>query len=176
MSQRAVTTGLIVGSLVAAWLRFDAGYLLLGWCVVLMCITGAAIAGILNARRLPSIQLPARVQDLAGRDELTPAEEGEFRDSLQGWHRRQQEMAFREIASAGPEPQIRARAALYFLWLSLIALAVVPRAAIPPAFLSRLPRFLIVVLPIALISIAVAVPLGIRDWRNARKALADGGS
>ena len=176
MSQRVVTVGLIVGSLVAAWLRFDAGSLLLGWGVVLACITGAAVAAILNARRLPSIQLPARVQDLAGRDELTPLEEGEFRDSLQEWHRRQQETAYREIARAGPVPQIRARAALYFLWLSFIVLAVVPRAAVPPAFLSQLPRFVIVMLPIALISVVVAVPLGIRDWRNARKALADGGS
>ena len=173
MSQRVVTTGLIVGSLVAAWLRFDAGSLLLGWCVVLTCLIGAGIAGILNARRLPSIQLPARVQDLAGRDELTPLEEREFRDSLQEWHRSRQEIAFREIARAGPVPQIRARTALYFLWLSLVALVVVPRAAVPPAFLSQLPRFVVVVLPIALISVALAVPLGIRDWRNARKALAD---
>jgi hypothetical protein len=171
MSQRVVTTGLIVAVLVAAWLRFDAAAVVMSWCVVLICLTGAIVAWILHARRLPPTQLPAEVQPLATREELTPREEAQFKGTLQAWHRKQQETAFREIADAGAGPLIRARAALYFLWLSFAALAVLPSAAVPATFLSRLPRFLIVVLPLGLIAVAAAVPLGIRDWRRARNAL-----
>src|SRR5262245_6495169 len=141
MSQRAVTTGLITGSLVAAWLRFDVGSAVRGWCVVLMCITGAAAAWIINSRRLPSIQLPPKVEALAGREDLTAREEAEFRDALREWHRHQQAAAFHELARDGPGSLIRARGALYFLWLSFFALAVVPRGAVPSTFLPQLPRF-----------------------------------
>lgn len=174
MSQRVVTTGLIVGALVAAWLRFDAASVVMSWGVLLICITGAIAAWILQARRLPPTQLPPEVQELAAREELTPREEAQFKGSLQAWHRQQQEAAFREIAREGPGPLIRARTALYFLWLSLFALTILPPSTVPGTFLAPLPRFLIVVLPLGLIAVGVSVPLGIRDWRRARRAIDSG--
>ena len=173
MTQRRIITGLLMGALVAAWLRFDAGAVVLGWCAVLISLTGAIAAWILRARRLPPVQLPAEIQDLATREVLTPHEEAEVTRTLQAWHRKQQEIAFREIERDGPGPLISARTALYFLWLSLFTLAVVPPTAVPATFLSQLPRSVIVVVGLGLMAAAVAVPLGIRDWRRARKALAD---
>lgn len=173
MSERVVATGLVAGALAAAWLRFDAQAVILGWLVIVSCIAGALASWILQARRLPSVQLPAIVEELGQREELTSEEEGRFADALRAWHRDRQDTAFREIARRGPGPLITRRAVLYFLWLSLVILTVVPPAAVPATFLPGLARFIVVALTTAVIAVAVAVPLGIRDWRRARHAVGD---
>lgn len=174
MLRSVITVGLVLGSIVSAWLRFDAGLVALSLIVLLICIVGAIAGWLFDARRAPHIELPSDVQELASRDQLTPAEEKQFADSLQSWHRRQQRQAWREIDRRGPGPLIRLRAAFYYLWLCLFALAVLPPSAIPRDLLSQLPRFAIVLLPLAVTSLAVAVPLGIRDWKRARRSLDDG--
>jgi hypothetical protein len=171
MSPRTVTTGLIVGALVAEWLRFDlhaAGY---SWLIMVICVAGAVVAWIRQARRVPAVQLPPVVEDLGDRTELTPGEERQFADALREWHRGQQDAAFREIAHGSPAPLIAARGALYFLWLSFAILAVVPAGAVPATFVPALPRFVIVALGTALIALTAGVPLGVRDWKRARKAV-----
>ena len=166
MSERVVATGLVAGALAAAWLRFDAQAVILGWLVIVSCIAGAIASWILQARRLPSVQLPAIV-------ELTSEEEGRFADALRAWHRDRQDTAFHEIARRGPGPLITRRTVLYFLWLSLVILTVVPPAGVPATFLPGLARFIVVALTTAVIAVAVAVPLGVRDWRRARHAVGD---
>ena len=169
--QPLVTAGLILGSILAAWFRFDADSLMISWSVVLICIAGAVAGWLFQARRLPHIQLPQEVQELGTRTEFTPEEEARFTDALRAWHQQQQQNAWREIVGQGPGPLIRMRAAFYFLWLSLIALALLPPMAVPSMFLPQLPRFVIVQLPLAATALAIAAPLGIRDWRRAKKAL-----
>lgn len=171
MSERVVATGLVAGALTAAWLRFDAQAVVLSWFVIVSCIAGALASWILQARRLPSVQLPTVVEELGQREELTFQEEGQFADALREWHRNQQDNTFREIARRGPGPLIARRGALYFLWLSLVILTVVPPAVVPATWLPGLPRFILVALATAVIAVAVAVPLGIRDWRRARNAV-----
>ena len=173
MSPTVVTTGLIVAAILAAWLRYDAGSIVLSWVVVFGSIGGAVASWIVRARRLPEIQLPRNVEDLGAREELTPKEEAQFADELRGWHREQQLDAWRVIERQGPGALIRARAALYFLWLALPAIVLLPARALPGTLPVGLPRSVVVLLPLAAVAIAVAVPLGIRDSRRARKALAD---
>jgi hypothetical protein len=71
---------------------------------------------------------------------------------------------------------ITTRAAFYYLWLSAFALTVLPPSFVPNVFTSQLPRFAIVVLSLASVSIAIAVPLGVRDWRRARRSLDSSGT
>ena len=175
MSLRSlITVGLILGSIVSAWLRFDAGLVALSSIVFVICIVVAMAGWWFESRRVPNIELPSDVQELSNRDQLTSAEEKQFADSLQSWHRRQQQQAWSEISRQGPGPLIRLRAAVYYLWLCFFALTVVPPAAVPSAVMSQLPRFAIVLLTLAVAALAFAVPLGIRDWKRARRSLDDG--
>jgi len=169
-----MTVGLILGSILSAWLRFDAGLVALNLIVLLICVIGAFAGWVFASKRVPPIALPSDVQELGSRDQLTSEEDAQFASSLRTWHRRQQHEAWREIARQGPGPQIRLRAAFYYLWLSLFALTIVPPRAVPSLFMSQLPRCAIVLLPLALAALAVAVPLGIRDWRRARRSLDSG--
>ena len=169
--QPLVTAGLILGSILAAWFRFDADSVMMSWSVVMICIAGAVTGWLFQARRVPHIQLPQDVQELGTRTELTPEEEARFTEGLRAWHQHQQQNAWREIVGHGPGPLIRTRAVYYFLWLSLAALALLPPVAVPGVLLPQLPRFLIVQLPLAATALAIAAPLGIRDWRRAKKAL-----
>lgn len=173
MSPRVVTTGLVAGVLVAEWLRFDAHAVAYSWLVIVMGVAGAVTAWILQARRVPAVQLPSVVEAFGDRTDLTPDEEQQFADALREWHRGQQDAAFREIAREGPGPLIAARAALYFLWLSFGILAVVPAAVVRPTFVAALPRFAVVALATALVALTVAVPLGVRDWKRAKKAVGE---
>jgi energy-coupling factor transporter transmembrane protein EcfT len=175
MSQTLVTTGLIVASILAAWLRFDLGWYLLSWLFVLLCIAGAFAAWIARGRRLPPVQLPRSVEELGGREALTREEETRFADSLRAWHHRQQRSAWDEIVRGGPGPLVAARTAFHYLWLSFFALALLPPSVVPASLLPGLPRFLVVLLPLAAVSLAAAAPLGLRDWRRARKALSEEG-
>ena len=171
MPRSFITVGLIVGSILSAWLRFDAGLVVLSSILLLLCIIGAVAGWVFEARRAPHIALPSDVQELGSRDQLTSAEEAQFADSLRTWHRHQQREAWREIDRQGPGPQIRLRAAVYYLWLCLFALTLLPPSAVPSVLLPQLPRSAIVLLPLAVAALAVAVPLGIRDWRRARRSL-----
>jgi hypothetical protein len=171
MRRSLITVGLILGSILSAWLRFDAGFLVLSLIVLVICIVGAFAGWLFLARRAPHIELPSDVQELGDRDQLTSAEEARFADSLRTWHQHQQQDAWREIDRQGPGPQIRLRAAVYYLWLCLFALTVLPPTAVPSVLTSQLPRSAIVLVPLAVAALAVAVPLGIRDWRRARRSL-----
>jgi len=175
MRRSMITVGLILGSILSAWLRFDAGFVLLSAVLFLICIIGAMAGWFFAAKRVPHLQFPPDVQELANRDELTSAEETRFADSLRTWHRQQQRAAWREIDRQGPGPLIRTRAALYYLWLSAFALTVLPPSIVPSVYTSQLPRSAVIVLSLALVSIAVAVPLGIRDWQRARRSLHSSG-
>jgi hypothetical protein len=75
----------------------------------------------------------------------------------------------------GPGPLVAARTAFYYLCLSFFALALLPPSVVPASLLPGLPRFLVVLLPLAAVSLAAAAPLGLRDWRRARKALSEEG-
>jgi hypothetical protein len=174
MLRSLITVGLIVGSIVSAWLRFDAGAVALSAIVLLLCIVGAVAGWLFDAKHAPPIVLPTDVQELGKRDQLTSAEEAQFADSLRTWHQRQQREAWRDIDRRGPGAQIRLRAAVYYLWLSFFALTVLPPRAVPSLWMSGLPRFVIVLLPLAVAALAVAVPLGVRDWQRARRSLESG--
>jgi hypothetical protein len=171
MLRSLITVGLILGSILSAWLRFDAGLVALSLFVLLICIISAFAGWVIASKRMPPIALPSDVQELGSRDQLTSEEEAQFAGSLRTWHQRQQHEAWREIARQGPGPQIRLRAAVYYLWLSLFALTVLPPGAVASLSMSQLPRCAVVLLPLALAALAVAVPLGIRDWRRARRSL-----
>jgi hypothetical protein len=174
MLRSVITLGLILGSIVSAWLRFDAGLVALSLMVLLICIIGAFAGWVFASKRVPHVALPPDVQELGSRDQLTSDEEAQFAGSLRTWHQRQQQEAWREITRQGPGPQIRLRAAVYYLWLCLFALTVVPPKAVPSVFESQLPRFAVVLLPLAFVALTFAVPLGIRDWKRARRSLDSG--
>ena len=171
MLRTVITVGLILASIVSAWLRFDAGLVALSSIVFVICIIGAMAGWWFEARRAPHIDLPSAVQALSNRDQLPPAEDQHVTDSLQSWHRRQQRQAWSEIERRGPGALIRLRAALYYLWLSFFALTVLPPRIVPSLVMPNLPRFAIVLLPLAVAAFVVAVPLGIRDWQRARRSL-----
>jgi hypothetical protein len=165
---------LIFGAALSAWLRFDVGSVALSWSVVLTCIVVTIAASLAGAKRAPHVALPTEVADLGSRSELTSEEEKRFGEALRSWHAQQQHDAWREVSRGGPGPLIRSRAALYFLWSSFIALALLPSTVVPNGFMPYLPRFAVVLLPLAGVAIAVALPLGIRDWRRARESLGGG--
>ena len=169
-----ITVGLILGSILSAWLRFDLRFVVLSSMVFVICIIAAIAGWLYESRRLPHIKLPSDVQELSNRDQLTSAEEAQFADSLRAWHRHQQQDAWREIDRRGPGPLITLRASLYYLWLCFFALTVLPPGAVPSGLIAQLPRFAIVLLPLAVVALAVALPLGIRDWKRARRSLDSG--
>ena len=173
MSPTLVTIGLIATTVLAAWLRFDAGSLIASWAVVAVGLGSAVASWIVRARRLPPVGLPRNVEELGAREELSPREEAEFAEGFRGWHRHQQLDAWRDIERRGPGPLILARAVLYVLWSGLLAVVIVPRQAIPASFLPGVPRFVVVLLPLLLAAVVAAVPLGLRDWKRATRAVAD---
>lgn len=174
MSQTLIVASLIVGSVLAAWLRFDAMWSMVGRLVALLCLAAAFAALMIRGRRLSPTQLPLTVEELGARETLTPDQEAQFADALRAWHGRQQRQAWEDIARGGPVPLMGARTALYYLWLSFLAVALLPPGAVPTSVLPELPRFLVVLLPVAAVSLVVAAPLAIRDWQRAVRALARG--
>jgi acetyl esterase/lipase len=80
---------------------------------------------------------------------------------------------WRDLQRQGPEALIGPRAAFYYFWLCVFVLAVVPPTVVPSDVLPRLPRFVLVLTSLALGVIAVAVPLGLRDWRRVVRSLED---
>ena len=161
----------LLGSTLSAWLRFDRGAQLAGWIVMLVCIAGVMMAWWLAARRAPAIVFPSEVQELAARDELTPDEEKRFGDALRAHHRQTQRDVWRDLQRRGPAALIVPRAAFYYFWLCVVVLAVLPPAAVPGDVLPRVPRFVLVLTSLALAAMAVAVPLGWRDWRRVVRSL-----
>ena len=163
----------LLGSTLSAWLRFDKGALLLSWIVMLVCIAGVMVTWLLKARRAPRLVFSREVQELGARDQLTPDEERRFGDALQAHHRQTQREVWRDLQRQGPGALIGPRAAVYYFWLCVFVVAVLPPAAVPSDVLPRLPRFVLVLTSLALAVIAVAVPLGLRDWRRVVRSLED---
>jgi hypothetical protein len=163
----------LLGSTLSAWLRFDKGALLVGWIVMLVCIAGVMVTWVFEARRAPRLMFPSEVQELGARDQLTPDEEQRFVHALRAHHRQTQRAVWRDLQRQGPGALIGPRAAFYYFWLCVFVLAVLPPAAVPSDVLPRLPRFVLVLTSLALAVIAVAVPLGFRDWRRVVRSLKD---
>ena len=161
----------LLGSTLSAWLRFDRGNLLVGWIVMLASIAGVLVTAWLEARRAPRLVFPSEVQELGARDQLTPDEEQRFGDALRAHHRHTQREVWRDLQRQGPGALIGPRAALYYFWLCVVVLAVLPPTAVPSDVLPRLPRFVLVLTALALAVIVVAVPLGWRDWRRVVRSL-----
>ena len=174
MPRSLLMTGFIFGSTSAAWLRFDAGSVALSWIVMLICIAAMLAGALLQYKRAPQLALPPEVQELGSRDHLTSEEEERFADALRAWHRQNQREAWLEIQRDGPGSLIRPRAAIYYFWLSIVAVAVLPPTLVPSALIPQLPRFAVVLLPVAAAALAVAVSLGLRDWRRVLQSLDSG--
>jgi hypothetical protein len=163
----------LLGSTLSAWLRFDKGALLASWIVMLVCIAGVMVTWLLEARRAPRLVFPSEVQELGARDQLTPDDEQRFVDALRAHHRQTQREVWRDLQRQGPGALIGPRAAVYYFWLCVFVVAVLPPAAVPSDVLPRLPRFALMLTSLALAVIAVAVPLGLRDWRRVVRSLED---
>ena len=140
---------------------------------MLLCIAGVMVTWLLKARRVPRLMFPSEVQELAGRDQLTPDDEQRVVDALRAHHRQTQREVWRDLQRQGPGALIGPRAAVYYFWLCVFVVAVLPPAAVPSDVLPRLPRFVLVLTSLALAVIAVAVPLGLRDWRRVVRSLED---
>jgi hypothetical protein len=140
---------------------------------MLACIAGVMVTCWLEARRAPRLVLPSEVEELGARDQLTPDEERRFVDALRAHHRQQQWEVWRDLRRRGPGALIGPRAAFYYFWLCVVVLAVLPPTAVPSDVLPRVPRFVLVLTSLALAVIAVAVPLGWRDWRRVVRSLED---
>ena len=163
----------LLGSTLSAWLRFERGAQLAGWIVMLVCIAGVMMAWWLAARRAPPIVFPSEVQELGARDQLTPDEERRFGEALRAYHRQAQREVWRDLQRRGPLALIGPRAAFCYFWLCVFVLAVLPRSAVPSGVLPRVPRFVLVLTSLALVVVAVAVPLGWRDWRRVVRSVED---
>jgi len=111
----------------------------LRWIVMLVCIAGVMMTWWLAARRAPPLVLPSEVQELGARDQLTPDEEQRFGDALRAHHRHMQRDAWRDLQGRGPAALIVPRAALYYFWLCVIVLAILPPSAVPGDVLPRVP-------------------------------------
>lgn len=140
---------------------------------MLVCLAVTIAAWLHEAKRAPELSFPSEVEQLGARDQLTPDEEKRFADALRTHHRQMQQTAWRDIHRQGPGALIGPRAALYYFWLSVLAIALLPRAAVPDGLLPQLPRFLLVLLSLAVASVTVAVPLALRDWRRVVRSLED---
>ena len=140
---------------------------------MLVCIAVVMVTWLLEARRAPPLVLPSEVQEFSARDQFTPDEERRFGDALRAHHRQKQREGWRKLQRQGPWALVGTRAAFYYFWLCVFVLAVLPPTAVPSDVLPRLPRFVLVLTPLALAVIAVAVPLGWRDWRRVVRSLED---
>ena len=163
----------LAGSTLSAWLRFDRGVPLVSWMVMLVCIAGVMVTWLREARHAPPIVFPSEVQELGARDHLTPDEERRFGEALRAHHRQAQREAWRDLQRRGPWALIGPRAAFCYFWLCVFVLAILPPSAVPSDVLPRVPRFVLVLTSLALVVVAVAVPLGWRDWRRVVRSLED---
>ena len=161
----------LLGSTLSAWLRFDRGPLVIGWIAMLVCLAATIAMWLREAKRVPQLSLPSDVEQLGARDQLTPEEEKRFADALQTHHREMQRKVWLTIQRQGPGALIGPRAALYYFWLCVLVIALLPATAVPDSLLPQLPRFLLVLLSLAVASLAVAAPLALRDWRNVARSL-----
>jgi hypothetical protein len=173
MTGSASAAVFFLGSTLSAWLRFDKGALLLSWIVMLLSIGGVMVTWLRESRRAPPLSFPIEVQQLGDREELTPDEERRFAEALRAHHRETQRKIWLDLQRQGPLALIGPRAALYYRWLCLFVLAVLPPSVVPGDLLPALPRFVLVLTSLALAVIAVAVPLGWRDWRRVVRSLKD---
>lgn len=164
---------LFVGLTLSAWLRFDRGLFMMSWTAVLVSVGATFTIWLLQATRAPKVAMPTEVEELSARESFTPEEEKRFVDALRAHHREDQLEAWRDIQQRGPVALIGPRAVFYYFWLCFFVLAVAPPAAVPAGLLPRLPRFLLVLLPLAVVAVAVAVPIGLRDWKRVLRSLND---
>ena len=171
MTYRSSVLVFLLGSTLSAWFRFDRGALLAGLFVLLVTIIGVFATWLLEARRAPPLVLPAAVNELSSRDHLTPEEERRFASELREDHYKRQLTSWRAVQRQGPASLIGPRAALYYFWSCVIVLVVVPPGVVPAHVLPLVPRFTLVLATIALATLAVAVPLGLRDWKRVLRSL-----
>jgi hypothetical protein len=162
------TLSLLFGFTVAAWLRFDQGAMLLSWLVVIASLAALVAGSLVHAKRVPAIVLPAELQR-SNKPELSPEESARFADALHAWHREKQQETWREISDGGPWVLVAHRAMILYFWATLLVLMLVP-PSVPRSIVVPVPRFVVVLLPIAAIALLFGVPLGLSDWRRARRS------
>jgi hypothetical protein len=174
MLRPAIMVPFILGSILAAWLRFDAGSMLLSWIVMLICIAVTLASSVRESKHAPQLTLPPECEALSSKDRLTPKEEETFTKALRAWHVQQQRKSDLEIRRRGPRSLIWPRAAIHYFWLCVFAIALLPSTSVPSRLMPQLPRSAVVLLSLAAIALAAAVPLGLRDWTRVRKSLEAG--
>ena len=174
LSNALTALSLLCGFTAAAWLRFDQNALLPSWIVVAVSLAAFLAGPLIRARHLPPTALPPDVEQLANKRDLSPEEDARLKDALRAWHDANQRTAYEEISRQGPWMLMAGRAKIYYFWLALLALMLVPPALLGDVF-SPLPRFLVVLLPIAAVALLAAAPLGLRDWRRARRQVRQAG-
>jgi hypothetical protein len=167
---KALTSlSLLCGFTIAAWLRFDQRTMLWSWLVAIASLATLVAGQLLNAKRAPTIVLPAELEELSNKPELTPEESARFSDGLRAWHQERQQEDWREIIREGPWVIVAHRATMFYFWATLLVLMIVP-PVVPRGIFSAVPRFVLVLFPIAVIAFLLAVPLGLRDWRRVRRS------
>lgn len=170
MTHRSSILVFLLGSTLSAWLHFDRGAPGVSLVVMLMTVAAILAISLREARRTPPLVLPSAVNELSGREHLTPEEEQRFGAALRDDHHKRQLQAWREIQRHGPARLIGPRAAFYYFW-SCVFVLVAPPSAVPAHVLPWVPRFALVLTVVALAAIAVAVPLGLRDWKRVLRSL-----
>jgi hypothetical protein len=171
MRRTLITAAFILGSILAAWLRFDMGSMLASWVVMMVCIAGTLTGWVRQAKHAPTITLPPECEALSNKDEFTAEEEARFTNALKAWHAEQQRNAHLDILRRGPGSLIGPRATILYFWLSTLTLALLPPNAVHIGLMPGLPRFAVVLLPLGLVAVAVAAPLGLRDWARVRRSV-----
>jgi hypothetical protein len=164
----ATSLSLLCGFTAAAWLRFDQGAMLWSWLVLIASLAVLVAGSLAHSKRVPKIVLPAELQ-ASNKRELSAEESARFADALRAWHQENQRESWREISSGGPWVLVGHRAMMLYFWAALLVLMFVP-PSVPRVIFGPLPRFVVVLLPIAAVAILVAVPLGFADWRRARRS------
>ena len=111
--------------------------------------------------------LPAELQK-SNKPELNPQESARFAETLLAWHEERQRESWREVSDGGPRVLVAHRAMMLYFWAALLVIMFVP-PSVPRGILAPVPRFVVVLLPIAAVAALLAVPLGLGDWRRARR-------
>lgn len=150
------TIGLILGVMLSAWLRYDVESLAMSWTVAVILLAGMIATWIVQSQRVPDLKPHPEAGGVGSRDEPTVGDEKDFAEALRSWHARQQREAWRETVRAGPARLIRSRALFFFLWLSFLAIALVPPFVIPRGFMPQLPRFAVVLRFLAVLALTAA--------------------
>jgi hypothetical protein len=173
MRRWPAAVGFLLGSTISAWLRFDGGFVGMSWIVMLLSIAAIAAGLLHQAKRVLPLRSSRLVQESYAGEDLNREPGKRFVQELGKHHSHQQREVWHRIQRLGPGTLIGPRVTRYYFWLCLVALAVLPPTVVPRDLMPQLPRFAFVLVPLAVVALAVAIPLGLRDWRRAVRSLGD---